>query len=276
MSLTAPPSRHLPQQPEPLTLKARLARKWRHWEEIPLPRFCLLLLSTALLLAITPLLPLAACALWWWAAHSWDWRDRWTSMRSWAKQGGTFVALVLVFAFLSSAQVWILPQLTAALQAFWSAHLRGDLSLVPTDLDGLLARALLLLPLAPALALLYERIDPRTLVQLQRILTPADLVEPTPPPPAEPVATAAPPPAARQKAQAPPKAKAATPRKRTRTRPGAQQTTIESFLAPDPAQVTPASPSDQAARQPVTPPPKAPDAPAPPAAQPINWDDVAN
>jgi hypothetical protein len=276
MSLTSPPSRHLPQPPAPLTLKARLAREYRHWEEMPILRFCLLVLSGALLLVIAPLLPLAACFLWWWAAHSWDWRDRWTSIRSWAWQGGALVALIVGFAFLSSAQVWILPQLAATLQQVWSAHLGGDLSLAPTDLDGLLARALLLLPLAPALALLYEQIDPRTL-QLQRILTPTDLVKPTPPPPAEPAEAAAPPPAARQKATAPPKTKSATPpRKRTRKRPGAQQTTIESFLASDPVQATPAPPSDQAARQPVTPPPKAQDTPAPPAGQPINWDDVAN
>ena len=276
MSLTAPPNRHLPQQRAPLTLKGRLLREYRHWEEMPGLRFGLLLLHFSLLLVIAPLLPLAACVLWWWAAHSWDWRDRWTSVRSWAKQGGVFVALVLAFAFLSNAHVWVLPQLTAALQAFWQAHLRGDLSLSPTDLDGLLARGLLLLPLAPALALLYEQIDPRTLTQLQRILTPADLVEPTPSPPVEPAEAAAPPPAARKKASASRSAKTVPPRKRTRKRERAQQTTIESFLAEDAAQATPASPSDQATRQPVTPLPKAQDTPAPPAAQTINWDDVAN
>jgi hypothetical protein len=278
MSLTAPPSRHLPPQPAPLTLKARLMRELRHWEEMPGLRLCLLLLPSILLLAVAPLLPLAAGTLWWWAAHSWDWRDRWTSVRSWAKQGGAFVALVLVFAILSTAQVWVLPQLTATLQAFWHAHLGGDLSLSPTDLDGLVARALLLLPLAPALALLYEWIDPRTQVQLQRILTPADLVEPTPAPQTEPPEAAAPP-RARKKASATPKAKAATsPRKRTRKREQAQQITIESFLAPEPtqAQATPSSPSHQAAQEPVTPSPSPQASPAPPAANPINWDDVAN
>src|SRR5215469_8772273 len=185
MSLTAPPDQHPPQS-APLTLKARLIREYRHWDEMPALRFCLLLLPSMLLLVISPLLPLAAYALWLWAAHSWDWRDRWTSIWAWAKQGGVFVALVLVFASLSSAQVWVLPQLTAMLQAFWHAHLRGDLSLSPLDLDGLLARALLLLPLAPALALLYEWIDPRTQVRLQRILTPADLVAPASAPQSEP------------------------------------------------------------------------------------------
>jgi hypothetical protein len=274
MSLTAPPSRQLPQQPAPLTLKARLMREYRHWEEMPGSRLCLLLLPSILLLVIAPLLPLAACALWWWAAHSWDWRDRWTSVRSWAKQGGAVVALVFIFAGLSSAQVWVLPQITATLQVFWHAHLGGDLSFSPTDLDGLRARALLFLPLAPALALLYEWIDPRTQVLLQRILTPADVAEPTPAPQAEPAQETAPPPA-RKKAAATPKAKAATPpRKRTRKR--AQQTTIESFLAPDPAQATPSSPSQQATSQPTALSPSSQAQPSPPAAKPINWDDVAN
>jgi hypothetical protein len=217
MSLTAPPSRQLPPPPAPLTLKGRLIREYRHWEEMPGPRLCVLLLPSILLLVIAPPLPLAAFALWLWAAHAWDWRDRWTSMRAWAKQGGAVVALVLIFAGLSSAQVWVLPQLTATLQVFWHAHLGGDLSLSPTDLDGLVARAFLLLPLAPALALLYEWIDPRTQVRLQRILTPADLVEPTPAPQTEPAEAAAPP--TRKKAPANRSAKAATPpRKRTRRR----------------------------------------------------------
>lgn len=273
MSLTAPPNRHLPQQHAPLTLKGRLLREYRHWEEMPGLRFGVLLLHFSLLLVIAPLLLLAACVLWWWAAHSWDWRDRWTSVRSWAKQGGVFVALVLAFAFLSNAHIWVLPQLTATLQAFWHAHLGGDLSLSPTDLDGLVARAFLLLPLAPALALLYEWIDPRTQVRLQRILTPADLVEPTPAPQTEPAA----PPPARKKASPPPKAKAAMPpRTRTRKREQAQQITIESFLASDPAQATPPSPSHQATPQPATPSPPPQASPAPPATDPINWDDVAN
>ncbi len=279
MSLSAPPSQHHslppPRPAPPLTLKARLRDEYRHWDEMPVLRLCLLLLPTSLLLAISPLLPLVAYALWLWASHSWDWRDRWVSIWAWAKQGSAIVALVLVFTVLSSTQVWVLPQLTAALQAFWHAHLGGDLSLSPTDLDGFVARTLLLLPLAPALALLYERIDPRTRVQLQRVLTPADLAEPAiASPPGTP--RAAPPPP-RTKAQAAPasKAKAARP-PRKRKREPTQQITIDSFLAQEPTQAASPSPSRQAAEQPVPPSPAPEAPPQPPNARTINWDDVAN
>jgi hypothetical protein len=238
---------------------------------MPILRFCLLVLPTCFLLVVSPLLPFLAYTLWLWAAYSWEWRDRWTSIRAWAKQGGAFVILVLVFAILSSAQVWILPSLAGVLQSVWHAYLGGDLSLSPIDLDGFVARTLLLLPLAPALALLYERIDPRTHVQLQRILTPADLIEP-----ATPKATEEPP--AMRSAKPPPKAKAARPpRKRTRKREPAQQVTIDSFLAQKPVQQFPsASPSHQeTSQQPVTLTPTS-EVELPPAVKPINWDDVAN
>lgn len=272
MSLTAPPNHHQPLPPPwpapPLTLKARLKDEYRHWDEMPVLRLCLLLLPTILLLATSPLLPLLACTLWLWASRSWDWRDRWTSIWAWAKQGGAIVALVLVFAVLSSAQVGIFPRLSAALQTFWYAHIGGDLSLSPTDLDGFVARTLLLLPLAPALALLYERIDPRTHVQPQRILTPTDLVEPatTISPPGTSEAAASPSPKTR--AQTSPTTSKAVPpqRKHQRKRePSQQQTTIDSFLTHEPTQAEPGSSSRQ-----TTP---APSSEAPP---PINWDDVTN
>ena len=75
-----------------------------------------------------------------------------------------------------NAQVWILSQLTATLQNAWSGHVPGELSLSPFDgRYSLVARMLLLLPLAAALALYFERVDPRTCVQEQRILTARDL-----------------------------------------------------------------------------------------------------
>lgn len=277
MSLTAPPNQHqslLPPRPAPPTLKARLKDEWRHWEDMPILRLCLLLLPTSLLLVVSPLLPLVAYTLWLWASHSWDWRDRWTSIWAWAKQGGALVALVLAFAVLSSVQVWVLPQLTAALQAFWHAHLGGDLSLSPSDLDGFVARTLLLLPLAPALALLYERIDPRTRVQLQRVLTPADLAEPTTTSLSWTPGAAPPPP--RTKAQAAPPSKKVAPPPRQRKRKPPQQRTIDSFLAQEPTQAAPSPPSRQAAEQQPAPSSPSPEAPPPPTTKTINWDDVAN
>lgn len=184
-----PKSKLGPASSLPPTLGFLLKAEWQHLADMEPVRLCLLLLPSMLLLPISPLLPIAAYALWLWAAHSWAWRDRWTSIWAWAKQGGAFVALVLVIVLLSSARVWILPELTAALQAYWRAHLGGNLSLWPSDPDGLFTRTFLLLPLAPVLALLYEWLDPRTCIQPQRILTPTDLVEPKPSPKASPTAS---------------------------------------------------------------------------------------
>jgi hypothetical protein len=244
MSMIAPPNQQQPSLPSPPEVRSTwLAREWRHWVDMPPLTLCLLVLPSIILLVLDPLLPIAAYALWLWASHSWSWRDRWTSIWAWAKQGGAFVALMLLYAALSSINVWIFPQLTANAQAFWHAHLGGDLSLSPSDLDGLVVRTLLLLPLAPALALCYEWLDPRTRVQLQRILTPADLVEPktdeTKASSTVSSKTQATPPSPSASAKAPPKA--ATPqRKRARKPP--QQITIESFLASDRAQAKSLSP----------------------------------
>lgn len=243
---------------------------------MPLLRFCLLMLPSMLLLYIDPLLPIAAYALQLWASSSFAWRDRWASTWAWTKQGGAFVALLLVIALLSSAHVWIIPDLTAALQAFWHAHLPGDLSLSPIDPYALPARSLLLLPLAPALALVYEWLDPRTRVQHQPILTPADLVEPktetrastcTAPTAKE---AAPPPPQGSAKSQSAPKA-APPPRKRKSTDSSPQQITIEGYLASDKAQTRPPSPPHQAAKQRPVPPTET----HPPVAKSIDWYDVA-
>jgi len=249
-------------QPQPRFLSP-LKEEWRHWVDMPPQRLCLLLLSSILRLFRSPLLPIAAYALQLWASHSWAWRDRWASVTSWAKQGSMLVTIVFLVAVLNAAQVWIVPYLTAALQAFWRAHLPGDLSLSPTDPDALLARMLLFLPLVPALAVWYEWLGPRTPVQPQRVLTPADLVEPTKqavPPPSSPTPPARP--------KAPPKVKAApsapaTKQKRQRTSGPPRQMTIESFLSSAPV----APPVEKQTEPPAaTQPPTAPD---------IDWDDVA-
>ena len=173
MSLSSPPNQPPPlPQPAPLlTWKARIIRECSRWANLPRPRFGLLVLSIGLLIFLSPPLPFVAYALWLWASSSWAWRDRWASIWALAWRGGAFVAVVLLVAALSSAHIWIFPQLTATLQAFWCAHLPGELSLTPIFDPLLLARMLLLLPLAPALALYFEKIDPRTRVQQQRILT---------------------------------------------------------------------------------------------------------
>jgi len=284
MSMTAPPNQHqpppLPQPAPPLTLKARIMREARHWADLSWLRFALLALSIGVFVFMTPLLPITAYALWVWAGSSSAWRDRWASIWALARRGGVFVALVFFVAALSSAQVWIFPQLTATLQHAWSAHLPGELSLSPfAGRSSIVARTLLLLPLAPALALYFEHVDPRTRVQQPRILTPRDLA------PKKPKATqnvsstaqeaASPKPPARAKPK--PKARQTASRQEAVQQSESppqppEQITIEGFLASDQAQARPAPPShpptkkQQAAQA---------EMPAPAPSTPIDWSDVA-
>jgi hypothetical protein len=281
MSLSPPPNQSQPppvQQPaSPLTLKQRVAREAFHWADLSWLRFALLIAPILPLIYLDPLLPPVAYALWLWASSSWAWRDRWASIRALAQRGGMFVGLVLLYATLSNAQVWILPQLTATLQNAWNAHVPGDLSLSPfAGRFSLVARLLLLLPLAPALALYFERVDPRTRVQQQRILTARDL-EPKKPrakqntssspqkaPPQEqgayvkpkPTTKAAPRERAKQQSESPP--------------PQPEQITIDSYLAPhkDQAQASHAPRRQTAKKQ------KA-ETPAPAPSKQIDWNDVA-
>src|SRR6266699_4555593 len=231
MSMSTPPNQHQPpplQQPaRSLTLKARLMREARHWADLSWLRLALLALPIGVFVFMTPLLPITAYTLWVWAGSSWAWRDRWASIWALARRGGVFVALVLLIAALSNAQVWIFPQLTATLQNAWSAHLPGELSLSPFGgRFSIIARTLLLLPLAPALALYFEKVNPRTRVQQQRILTARDLAPKKPK-----IKQAAPREPAKQHSESPP-----TP---------PEQITIEGFLASD---------KDQAPARPAPPP----------------------
>lgn len=271
MSLIAPPDRQPKSPPRP-PLRARLAHEWRHWwVHMPPHTFALLLYPTVLLLPIDPLLPLAAAALWYWASHSWVWRDCWAGIRVWAKQGSVLVACFITLALLDVAHLWIVSQLIDVLQLRWEQHLPGVLSLSPLALQALPARSLMLLPLAPALALYYEHLDPRTCVQPQRILTPKDLAEPEPAreTKAGPAPTAKKPQAARARVQSKPASKAASPKRRSK-RGDQRPITIESSLA-----------SGQAVQQapsPLAPPsPSTPDVPAgsPPQKR-IDWDDVVS
>jgi len=291
MSMSAPPNQPqpppLPQPVPPPTLKQRLAREHRHWADLSWPRFALLALPIGMFVFMTPLLPITAYALWVWAGLSWAWRDRWASIWALARRGGVFVALVLLIAALSSAQVWIFPQLTATLQNAWSAHLPGELSLSPfSGRFSIIARTLLLLPLAPALALYFEKVNPRTRVQQQRILTARDLAPKKPKikqdaaptaqeaAPQEPTARAKPKPKAKQAAKAAPREEAV--QQSESPPPPPEQITIEGFLASDQDQ-TPARPAP-----PTRPPAKKRQAekaetpaPAPAPATQIDWNDVA-
>lgn len=284
MSMTAPPNQRqpspLPQPASPLTLKQRLTREYHHWADLPWRRFALLIAPVFPQVYLDPLLPFVAYALWLWASSSWAWRDRWASIWALSRRGGMFVGVVLLYAALSNAQVWILPQLTAALQHAWSAHLPGELSLSPFAPSSV-ARTLLLLPLAPALALYFEYIDPRTRVQQQRILTARDLApkKPKVKQNAAPTAQEAAPQEPAPRAKPKPKAKPGAPRETAKQQsesppPPPEQITIDSYLASD---------KDQAPARPAPPPRPAgkkqqaaqAETPAPAPSKQIDWNDVA-
>lgn len=224
MSIMSPPS---PPQPKP-TVRTTLATEWDRFEEMSTTRLLLLVLPSILLLVVDPLVPILAYLLQVWAGSPGYWRERWAGLMVQAKQSGIVLAALALYLLLDHTQVWLVPTITFHLQLFWQTHLPGTLSLSLLDGRDLLARSFLLLPLAPIVAIYYERIDPRTSGGLKRVLMPNDLKpkpQPqTPPPPSTP----APP----RKATTPKNAtpKATTPKDATT----AHQITIESFLATDP------------------------------------------
>ncbi len=170
-----------PNPPSTPPERSWLTHEWDHFVEMPPLTAWLLMLPTLLVGLVNPLLPLVAYGIQHWAGASWTWRDRWASIWTWAKQGAWAVAILLLIAWLAAVHVLFFPALVAFLQNAWhTAHLPDDLSLSLTPMNryALVTRILLFLPLAPALSLYYERIDPRTPMQPQRVLTTADLATP--------------------------------------------------------------------------------------------------
>lgn len=220
----------------------RLQREWHHWSTRPLRPLCLLVLVAGLAFVLNPLLPLGAYALWLWASGSWAWRDRWTSIWLWAKQGTTIVTLIVLMSSLSLAHVWVFPTLTDIVQTWWRNHLPGVLSLWPTDKHSVFARTVLLLPLAPALALLAEWIDPRTVMHPQRILFPDDLITKEPEPPEKPPL----PDGSATVSMPPTHSVTKKPRKRQKKAQPPQQITIDSLL---PAATVPSASSTPVSQQ---------------------------
>lgn len=276
MSLITPSNRP-PCPPQTRAQRTWLAQEWRHWAEIPPLPLTVLLLSTTLFVYLAPLLPIAAYLLWLWASSSWSWRDRWSSILVWAKQGSGLVAFLIGIVALGTAHIWIIPRLLIAAQAFWKAHLLGDLSLSPLDLDALLARTLLLLPLAPLLALCYEWLDPRTCMQPRRILTPADLTEPQPAADTSILPSLGTHKESSLRLQTSAKAAPASgtlrqPRPR-RHCPSPPQITSERDLTSDTVQDTGSSPSPRKNGLSVS--PESPAETHPPASAAIDWDDLA-
>jgi len=292
-------------------LRSFLSTQWQHLADMSLSTLAWLSLPTLITFWFNPFLPVLAYALQLWAGQSWQWQARWGSIRMWARQGGWFVGTLVAFGVLADAHVWFFPALVALVQLAWHDHFPGELGLLPFPWQGnnLFARITLLLPLSPALALLYERIDPRTQVDPPRMLRPIDLVKPkTNTPPAQPSA----PPQAEEDQDRAAKAEASTPPSAASKRPRTAQTkphsssaqeprdleqlTIDSFLAPDQgkadaqkpkAERTPqpsrAQPSRAAQRKKMPGREQVQAAPTEPATStpkakpedPINWDDVA-
>ncbi len=190
MSMMQQPSP--PNPPSTPPERSWLTHEWDHLVEMPSLTAWLLMLPTLLAGIINPLLPLVAYGIQRWAGASWTWRDRWASVWTWAKQGTWAVAILLLIAWLAQVHVLFFPALVAGLQNAWhTAHLPDDLSLSLTPMNryALVTRILLFLPLAPALSLYYERIDSRTPMHLQRVLTTADLATPPPSLPVQPPAS---------------------------------------------------------------------------------------
>lgn len=263
-----------------------------YWQDMPLAPFIWMLGIIVVSACISLLLPVLAYALQLWAS-SWNWRDRWATLRSLATPGLVFVCCLLLLGLLDHAQFWIIPFLISSVQGFWQTHLPGNLSLSPLDFHALVARLILWLPLAPGLALLYEYLAPRTRTHPRRILLQGDLVTP---PLAPPTATApapaqevtpepvAPPPSAAQPAPAPAQKSAPTAQKkkqpplhRKQQQPGTQpadtveQMTIESFLAPD---TQAAAAAQKTTETKATSQPSRQATPKPPPEEPTDWDNV--
>lgn len=272
MSIMQPPQS--PSKPKP-TLRTRVEAERDHFEEMPYRRLFLLLLPNILLLYIDPLVPIIAYLLQIWAGSSHTWRERWASLVAGAKRCAIILAALALYLLLNHAQVWIIPTLTDDVQRFWQTYLPGILSLSLVNGQSLLARSLLLLPLAPILAVYDERIDPRTGKPLNRVLMPNDL---KPKPPKRKTAPVAPPPASAPTAASNPSTPAShtTPPKKT-TDPNAaasQKITIESYLASQPAEEKKPGPPAQPATTNTDRPPSTPPAQQPPEKKKINWDTV--
>ncbi len=106
--------------------------------------------------------PLVLIAGWlfqhWAAASTWKAPDRWASIRTFA----WLCPLLYV-------PIWLFREPIAL---FWAAHLPGQFLLWPPTFDGLFARWLLALPLAPALTFLLEQQRPLTLTMRYMVRRP--------------------------------------------------------------------------------------------------------
>ena len=121
-----------------------------------------------------PLLLVAYGIQRWATASTWDWRDRWASIRVWSVVGSLCFAL-LVMLFLPPFRVQ-----AYAIASLWQhVPLLGPFSLWPPGIDTMVARWLLALPLAPITALLMEHASPRSWsLPYRRVVLPGEIPQP--------------------------------------------------------------------------------------------------
>jgi len=151
---------------QPPLFHAQARDTFRFWAHI-----CATCCLGVLFLYVLGLLPFVAYGLQRWAAASrWDWQDRWASVRAFAVCGGVF------FALIGSLLVVPVPLFRVMLHVL-QAHLPllGAFTLIPLRIANMPARWLFLLPLAPVLTLLFERVSPRTTGVLTRVLLPHEV-----------------------------------------------------------------------------------------------------
>lgn len=147
------------QQQYPRTTYKETSFDWRG--AIAGVALCVFLYFTGPLIFISLLLQL-------WAASSvWRAPDRWASLRTLAWLG--------LLLYLPTWLFW------NQIALFWHAHLPGDFLLWPPTFGAIVVRSCLSLPFAPALALLLERYNPRTLPMrsMVRRPRPGEVIGPT-------------------------------------------------------------------------------------------------
>ena len=125
-------------------------------------------------------LPLVAYGIQHWAASSrWDWRDRWASVRAFSVLFGLFYLISLVLLLLLLPPFATQGHLIAPTFSHISQIVAS--SIFPPGVQNILVRWAYAQPLAPILALIMERRDPRSApYHYLRVELPGEIPEPEP------------------------------------------------------------------------------------------------
>lgn len=137
----------------------------------------LVLLVFACIVVTGPLL-IIAYLLQRWAASTWDWRDRWGSLRALSNFALIWYLVAGLLAFFFPHGFAALADLLASTWKAW--RLPGQTTFLPIEWSTLCFRSLIALPLAPTFALLFERLQPKTISFLLRVPLPEESKTPSP------------------------------------------------------------------------------------------------